>query len=508
MDVQQLQLLAARIRELLQQSKRPIGHNQSLDLIAALPGLRNWPEVKAFPTRVLACQLDESAASRLGFRLGRKFNLQLSPSEILNALDPTSSGKLDPIPEIWPSGPDPGVYLTTSQAAIDALLARYEEATDGAHVYAERAGSHWEGSINLGEGGLWSHGLSRVPSGTLLIVGPIELDQRSWEDAAQHLEMACLKALVSGLRVAVLIDSPTPEDICEDAYSLVMEAQEEGDDCEDALTGLVTEQGELVRRTPFRQSWPSISSLPATASPDAIPAQVLPLLRAALKGRTTGILLFGSYQIQTHFAIDLVVAGLALTDHLGPAARITPRHRSTPAKDWLVPEPIKALPFLPSIQSAYERGYRRLIVDTRYLNQGEVLWNYSLKALFLSGTYGGVTDEILSGALAANGFDHERMLVEQVIAMLGVTSIPGINGPYTVSDLFIGGPVPTDFKKFEDLLQHIYRTRRLKWQDQLKPLLSSGEVSEKDIREGLDRGRGVETFLSLLRESENSKASG
>lgn len=353
MDVQQLQLLAGRIRDLLLQSNRPIGHNQSLDLIAALPGLRNWPEVKAFPTRVLACQLDEPAAARLGFRMGRKFDLQLSPSEILSALDPMSSGRSDTIPEIWPSGPDPGVYLTTSQAAIDALLARYEEATDGALVYAERAGSHWEGSIDLGEGGLWSHGLSRVPSGTLLIVGPIELDQQSWEDAAQHLEMACLKAQISGLRVAVLIESPTPQDICEDAYSLVMEAQEEGDDCDEALMGIVTEQGELVRRTPFRNSWPPISSVSAAASTDAIPSEVLPLLRAALKGRRTGMLLFGSFQIQTHFAIDLVAAGLALTDHLGPAARIMSRHRSTPAKDWLVPEAIRALPFLPSIQSAY-----------------------------------------------------------------------------------------------------------------------------------------------------------
>jgi hypothetical protein len=45
----------------------------------------------------------------------------------------------------------PGVYLTTSQDAIDALLEIYEDATDGAVVYAERAGNRWDSSIDLGE---------------------------------------------------------------------------------------------------------------------------------------------------------------------------------------------------------------------------------------------------------------------------------------------------------------------------------------------------------------------
>ena len=59
MDIQQLKLLAGRVRGLLEQSRHSIGHNQSLDLIAALPGLRNWPEVQAFPDRVAACELDQ-----------------------------------------------------------------------------------------------------------------------------------------------------------------------------------------------------------------------------------------------------------------------------------------------------------------------------------------------------------------------------------------------------------------------------------------------------------------
>jgi len=156
MDIQQLQLLAGRIRDLVQQqSNQPIGHSQALDLIAALPGLRNWPEVRAFPKRVSSCELDESAVSRLAFRLKKKLGLDLSVPDVLDVLRPESAEGRDEVTEIWPSGPEPGVYVTTSQKAIDALLAKYEEATDGALIYAERAGSGWEGAIDLGEGPVW-----------------------------------------------------------------------------------------------------------------------------------------------------------------------------------------------------------------------------------------------------------------------------------------------------------------------------------------------------------------
>jgi len=43
---------------------------------------------------------------------------------------------------IWSGGPRPGVNITTEQKHINALLAAYVEATDGALMYAKRAGSH------------------------------------------------------------------------------------------------------------------------------------------------------------------------------------------------------------------------------------------------------------------------------------------------------------------------------------------------------------------------------
>ncbi|WP_298705457.1 hypothetical protein [uncultured Variovorax sp.] len=88
MDLPTLKLLAARVRSLLEQSHHRIGHNQALDLIAALPGLRNWPEVKAFPDRVMACQLDEVSAARLGASLKTRFGLDMNPHSLLSSLSP------------------------------------------------------------------------------------------------------------------------------------------------------------------------------------------------------------------------------------------------------------------------------------------------------------------------------------------------------------------------------------------------------------------------------------
>ncbi|MEF9443330.1 hypothetical protein OWT26_25490 [Burkholderia sp. 1A5] len=251
MDTQQLKLLAGLVRGLLQPTHPSLGHGQALDLIAALPGLRNWPEVMAFPERVAAAELDTTSTGRLAFRLKKRFAVDMSPQELLVALSPPGAVPSRGAPQIWPTGPVPGVYVTTSSDAIGALLEAYEDATDGALVYAESAGNGWSGSIDLGDYGLWSSGLDRVPSGTLLVVGPLKLDQQSWNDAGERLEMACNHALNSGHRIAVLLDTPTPDTINEDVRLIVM-SRADHTDHDTALIGVVTdkENSKRSRRSP------------------------------------------------------------------------------------------------------------------------------------------------------------------------------------------------------------------------------------------------------------------
>lgn len=385
MDTLQLKQLAGHVRALLAQSNRTIGHNQSLDVIAALPGLRNWPEVQAFPQRVAACSLDLESMGRLSNRLRRKFDLQIPAQELLAALRPATDDD-EPL-HVWPAGPLAGIYVTTDSKTLQALLAEYEDATDGAIVYAERAGNGWPASIDLGEYGLWSEGLDRVPSGTLVIVGPIELNQQAWSSSRERLQQAANLVLNNGHRVVVLIDTPTPDLLFQDV-ALLLSPKEEDDDFHTALRGTVDAHGRLVVQAPFAPAWPAPRPTHTTVGTAALAPNVRTPIEHALQrhttaGRTTGILLLGTTDVAVeHPGMDLVEAVLAMTQYAGPAARVMPRFRSTPDKDWLVPDDIKQLPYLTSVESAIAQGYRRIIFPCGY-TRSEDLLAFAGQALYI-----------------------------------------------------------------------------------------------------------------------------
>lgn len=86
MKPQQMKLLASRFRELAKPHVADIGHQKSLDVIASLAGLRNWPEVVAFPDKVLACRFDGVAIERLVRRSKREFDLTLNEQRVRDGL--------------------------------------------------------------------------------------------------------------------------------------------------------------------------------------------------------------------------------------------------------------------------------------------------------------------------------------------------------------------------------------------------------------------------------------
>jgi hypothetical protein len=497
MDMPQLKLLAGRVRDLLQDSNTPIGHSQALDLIAALPGVRNWPEVQAFPARVAACELDAASAGRLAVRLKKKFNLEFSHQEMLAAILPAEAPTNESVPQVWPAGPAAGVYIATSQIAIDALLERYEEATDGELVYAERAGSHWAGSIDLGEDGLWSSGLARVASGTLIVVGPVELNQQEWDDGCIRLARAAMCAYESGHRVVVLIHSPSPDMVFEDVRLMVESTQPDGSDHDSALLGVVTDDGELQARVPFAGRRPPPKLVKSGATTDAIPAKVLSHLTGAVEHRTSGIILLGSEDNTDNPAAELVAATLALTEHAGPAARIMPRNRSTPAKDWQVPEAIAQLPFLPSIESAYEQGYRRMVVSPNY-TEGKLLLEFAGDVMFIAGLYGSKVEDIFARAIRPRGADESELL-PATLAVLGVKGEKNAAEPaYVVIDLCVPDSKrpPESTVKGDHIYDYLNENRVLRWEEQIVQFLESGKVAEVTIRELLGRSRNMETFLA------------
>lgn len=496
MDVQQLKLLAGRIRGLLEQANVTVTHNQALDLSGALVGLRNWPEVQAFPARVAAADLDLAAASRLAHRLQRKHSVELSARELLESLPPPGVEAPEELPHIWPGGPRPGVYITMEQEHINALLQAYEDATDGALLYAERAGNHWESSIDLGDEGLWSSGMQRVPSGTLLVLGPLDLNEQSWNDVGSRLESACLKAQAYGHRIAVLVNTESPDTLFHDIDLAVRMQEPEGDDAHEALRGVVTQAGELAERTPFEEPLLPPVFRPSAASLEPIPTAAVPLLQDALQRRPTGLLLLGSSEISEHWAADLVNAALALTEFAGPAARIRPRRRSTPAKDWNVPEATKALPFLPSVDSAFSLGYRRMVINPSYTD-ADVVTAYSDRVLFIAGGYGGSVDDLFMDAVRPRGFQKLTELLAEVVAILGVTELKTPRLDTSFADMYVpNGHQLEPGEKFSAVLNLLREHRVLRAEDDLSELLDQKGVTPAAVKKAVERTKWVTELLA------------
>ena len=488
MDTQQLKQLAGCLRALLEDVAVEIGHGQALDLSASLVGLRNWPEVQAFPQRVQAQNLDLSATARLAYRLTHKYKHEVSSAELLQLLLPPADLQNASIPQIWPTGPEAGVYFTTSQAAIDALVDLYQEATDGAVFYAERAGAKHDAAINLGEDGLWSSGLERVPSGTLIVLGPVELDQQSWREASDRVEMACIRAESSGHRVAILFDTPMPTLLGADATMMLTDKGY--DDLHEYLVGTVAEDGTLQPGLVQQYSVPLKGA--TVTNTRSLPRPVEEQLKAMLAKRQRGIIALGSIEDVENHGAKIGEAALALTEHLGLAARIMPRHRGTMSKFDQVPEAVGQLPFLASIESAHAQGYRRFLIDPRY-TETEVLARFVDDSLFIACTYAATVDELAMCTAEAKG--RNPSLLPWLLAAVVVTPLQTQAGTEFLTDLYIGAE-----DAFVDDADHVFdfvaRHRTIRIEDQFKALVGKGAI---DIAAAREAGIGQRTIRSLSR---------
>lgn len=503
MDTLQLKTLASCIRATLKQSSCLLGHNQSLDLIAAIPGLRNWPEVQSFPQRVAAARLDLAAVTRLTYRIHKQFGVDLAPDDVLATLRPHVGDTSDDVLDIWPAGPAAGVYLTTSRSAIAALLDRYDDATDGSIVYAESVARNHHSAIYLDEGGLWSSGLERAPSGTLLVLGPVTLDQRQWNDAGDRLVIACVRALAERHRVAVLIDTPASDKMYEDVLLLLSE-RDNGDerDLGRAVLGSVTEEGHLqqhhVPRYP-RDAQP-LGTL-AVAEPQEC-FRNKPLIRELLQQRLSqqpaGVLVVASASRIRPYAMAQVPDVLALTRHAGAASIISPTLRTDDSVDRL-PAAVAALPILPSVQSAHARGYRRFVIAANDLPH-EVVAAYP-DALFIVTLWGSAVDNAAALYLGTGGADlvavHDRL-----IAIYASFELP-YETPYSVSDLYIPkGAAIAPRSSYELVERHLVDHRDVEWEEAIQREIAGGFATPAMLRAVRPELGGLESFLARFEPSD------
>ena len=235
---------------------------------------------------------------------------------------------------------------------------------------------------------------------------------------------------------------------------------------------------------------------PTEASLDPLPSGTIPLLRQALERRKTGFLLVGSSEIGEHWAAELVTAVLPLTDFAGPAARIKPRQRSTPAKDWNVPDALKALPFLPSIESAYAQGYRRMVINPGYTD-GELLMEYGDEVLFIAGSYGCSVDDVFLAAMRYRGLDKAQEALKNLVAILSVTSLKTPRLDAALADMYIpDGSTPQGEDKFSAVLELLRQGRVLRAEDQLSELLDEKRVTPAAVKKAITRTKWVTELLA------------
>lgn len=482
MDTQQLKVFAERLRAHLERHTLTLKHGQALDLIAAIPGLRNWPEVNAFPARVSTAQWDDHSAGRLAKRITKLHAVNLPVDELRQALEPTAASTL----KVWPDGPVPGVYVTTSQEAIDAAMAKYEAATDSALLYAEEAGRSSGAAMDLGEYGLFSRGIDRLPSGTLVVVGPLPLTQESWNDNKDRLNAAANLAYSSSLRIAVLVETPLPDNLHSDIDLLLRPDEEDLASEPSDVLGVVTDSGELQVVQPFvqRRLGPPVAQHFTTDQ--RLPQVLEDALKQAVKNRPYGTIVLGiTPRDEPHKA--LLEAALPLTEHAGPAVRIQPTFRLGYGRNDSPLSPhFKGLPVFPSIESAYAHGFRRMVIESVHHGASKAMADHSHDTCFLLTSYS--TEVAGAWSTAMLRYEDWPDGLESLTAVLCVADIEVKKQTFTVCDAFIAGaPRAPEGKLFGDLVEHLEAHRVVRWQDQLDALLDSGKVTPVQAKKALHR---------------------
>lgn len=504
MDAQILKGLAEPLRAYLASHDLTIKHGHALDLLAALPGLRNWPEVLAFPARVAEARLDDRAIARLIGRLKVKHGVAVTPKALERAL------LSERAPErmattIWPDGPMPGLYVATSEEAVDAAIRRYQAATDSALTYTEGLGADSGSAINLGDSGLFSPGLSRLPSGTLLVLGPLLLVQESWRDHSDR--MICASNLVqdASVRVIVLVETPQPANLHRDIDLLLRLDIDDPQEVVTDVLGIVTEDGEMLVKEPFVDRHALLPAAQTFTTTRQLPEALSRALEEGVRRRPFGCVVLGTGFFATE-AKGLLEATIPLTDHAGPAARVIANDRIGYGGEAPLSEYFRGLPVLPSIESAHAHGYRRIIIERPDLSSVQAMAPYTRDTCFLVEASAACDVETVWSRLYVEHWANSCP-PDAIVALLAVQFVKTKRETLAICDAYIGSGLPgassiMDDEFSDQLLHH----RFLRWQDQAVDLLSAGRVSVQQLKKSL-RHPGLEEFLSARKALSTSDKS-
>lgn len=481
MDLEQLRLRAAPLRQFLAERNFPLSHNQALDLLAAAPGLRTWPEVNAFRERVAAESLSLRAATRVAKRIASKGGPTIDETELLRLLE---SGAATPGVGlvVWPDGAPRGIYVTSDGDAATEAIRRYSEESGEALFFTSGLDFFEGNAIELGETGIFSAGLSRAPSGTLLAM-TLAIDRDSWDDLRARLT-AAWNAADGGLRVLVLCSTPTPESLHTDVSLLTHTQGEPAPGETNWLFGIVAEDGELREQLPFAPK-PAKVEFPVDLPPSklSLPASVESELAAALAARTTGIIVAGMLaEAGENRPLEVIAALLPKLLQIGPVGRI-PRHNMYDGFHP-VPDSVAMLPIFASVESAIAAGCAVIVFDMAFYGETQEMLECIDRALFVVGVKALGVGRGISNALSSmRNMDDAVDLVTAAICtgtVRGKASKPMTWDMYVrVENLAEDNARRKQPREFEDMFDAARVVRR---EDQIAQWLAEGIVSEKSVR--------------------------
>lgn len=478
MDTLELKLLAGQVRNLLARHQHPIGHGHGLDFIAAIPGLRNWPEVIAFPGRVAEASLDRKSAERLARRIARDTPVKLDAAQLLEALQ--ARRKAGPPLTVWPDGPPAGVYVTLDEKAAGRAIAEYDAYTNGgAQFFTDKVALEHDSAIELAEYGLFANGMRKLPSGTLIVRCPVDLAQDNWEDACGTADIACQLALYHRLRVILVMETSSPEDLYRDLYGMVRNV-EYGEELVLALRGYVSEEGELVEDGSLFARARGIADRRVLAGvPPPPPANVeVAIRRAFSRGLDHGVYVLGHLS-KDDVTTSMLRQALGLTEHLGAACRVE-ASASDMKKAREADRRLLELPSAPSVQSAIDRGYRRIFIE-HFWGRAEGLLQLADKAMIVAG----VRDSEAPGAVIRSVMvpsNTEPQAVHRVEAVVCTTKLPFKGEDHWIVDAYYQADQdPHAMAAMKDLFHFVLEHRSVKAEEELQQVVTALGLTREDL---------------------------
>lgn len=368
MEINDLRQLSGDLRRtLLAKHGLQLRHGVALDLIAALAGLRNWPEVQAMPEQVASAALDSRAAQRLAHRIKQQFDLEIPAQWLLTHFNIVPVARCGTEPTaVWPRGPGPGVYISTRQELTESFMVAYQQATEGLPAYSVLNSVKWPHGMRFERlDSLEDSEVGELPTGTMVVTDSVSLCQNGWANLLHELRLACEAVTARGLRIVLTTYTDEPLTALHDVR--IAAGMNESHSLAHHIRGELA-GGDAIQ-TEHCQGATAIEAPPVDDGRTGFFSPV-PYLEEALSQLTSGLVLVTHRDPRDAAIRDIA----AMTQSAGPAAVaadcLMTRHPIVGTDPTLL---LHQLPLCSSVQVAEARGFKRVFVGLPCGSFNEVL---------------------------------------------------------------------------------------------------------------------------------------